>query len=113
MGTTIQASPYVEKVKLIRSMAAARYGREVIERQTEPSDERTWRFRDTISGGYVDDPLFWRLDTYEDGVNAYTIFQLYDEVTEELVEQRFIAMEVSREEFLEDHRFPMQESDTK
>ncbi len=103
IGITIQNSPYAKKVKLIRSMAAVRYGREVIERPTKPSDERTWRFRDTTSGGYVDDPLFWRLDTYEKGVNAHTIFQLYDEVTEELVEQRFRAMEVSREEFVKTH----------
>ncbi|MCW4048268.1 MAG: hypothetical protein NWE89_00895 [Candidatus Bathyarchaeota archaeon] len=101
MVTEILISPYAEKVKLVKAMAAERYGQEVTERPTEPSDEMVWRFKCITDGHYVDDPLFWRLDTYHKGVNAHTVFQLYDEITEDLVKTRFWAMEISREEFYE------------
>lgn len=97
---TMRKSPYAEIVNRIRSMASARYGREVFE-YPGLSNERTWRFRNVPSGDFTDDPLCWRLDIYERGVSSHTVFQLYDKVTEELIEQRFLAMEVSREEFYE------------
>lgn len=101
MATKIQKNPYIEKVKLIRSMASARYGHEILA-SSKPSGWKCWRFNHVGQCSAGDDPLCWRLDTWtgNERVSAYCIFDLDESCTEEVIESRFTAMEISREEYI-------------
>ncbi len=93
---------YTENVKRVKGMATARYGCEVTERPKSPYGDNVWRFKQMNEPNHSrrDDPLFWRLDTWVEGVSAYCVFEL-DNITEEIIETRFTAMEVARESYIE------------
>lgn len=94
---------YKDAVKKIRSVAAARYGDEVYVKDGRESGVMCWRFGNA-RGDWIDhDPLWWRLDTWAEGVNAHTLFNLESDYTDEIIEVRLVSMEVSREEFLRLH----------
>ena len=93
---------YTERVKRVMSAASDKYGRNVIDSPV-PSDDMAWRFKHCTFDRYFErayeNPLFWRLDTWVNGVNAHCIFYLdKDDCCEELIETKFKAMEVARAE---------------
>lgn len=94
---------YIERVREIKAAAAIRFA------------DKKWEFK---QGGrelknpadyseckpplHPDDPLSWKLVVQEDGMNSYNLFDLRTDYTDEIIQQKFKAMEVAREALIED-----------
>jgi hypothetical protein len=82
---------YTGRVRAIKSAAAARYA------------GSHWEFNHSgrrYGDGYYDDPLWWRLDVWDERVSSHALFDLRRDFTEEAIEHKFEAMEIARNEAL-------------
>ncbi|MCP4899998.1 MAG: hypothetical protein GY906_23770 [bacterium] len=95
---------YISVVKSIRLLATEKWGKENISRPKGASGSVEWLLRQGPSDHRHpkhDDPLFWRLDTWLGGVNAYCTFDLDEPLYTEAIEARFKGVEVALEACLE------------
>ncbi len=90
---SIEAIDYIERVRAIKRAAKIRFG--------DNAELEFAHIRESSHPQFLaDDPLSWKLDMREDGVSSNCLFNLRTDCTEEAIECKFRAMEVSREEIL-------------